>query len=65
MRRSHPGEKEKKFRLDANAFGFIWAGVSNMASYKTNALYNLSTDRKLLVSWQLSGPYVVTKYGSG
>ena len=27
--------------------------------------YCLSTNEKLLVSWQFSGPYGVTKYGSG
>ena len=27
--------------------------------------YCLSTNKKLLVSWQFSGPYGVTKYGSG
>ena len=46
-----------------------------MVSYKTNFSYNLSclqqtyhclsTNKKLLVSWQFSGTYGVTKYGSG
>ena len=27
--------------------------------------YCLSTNKKLLVSWQISGPYGITKYGSG
>ena len=46
-----------------------------MVSYKTNVWYNLScleqtyyclsTNKKLLVSWQFSGPYGVIKYGSG
>ena len=45
-----------------------------MVSYKTNVWYNLSclqqtfyclsSNKKLLVSWQFSGPYGVTKYGS-
>ena len=67
VRRIHPGweEKKKKFRLNSNDFGFIWAGVSNMVSYKTNVWYNFSTNKKLLVSRQFSGPYGVTKYGSG
>ena len=26
--------------------------------------YCLSTNKKLLVSWQFSGPYGITKYGS-
>ena len=48
MRRIHPREEEEeeeeeeKFRLDSDDFGFIWAGVSNMVSYKTNVWYNLS-----------------------
>ena len=75
MRRIHPGLKKKKFRLDSNDFCFIWAGVSNMVSYKTKVWYNLSclsqiyyclsTNKKLLVSWQFSGTYGVTKYSSG
>ena len=46
-----------------------------MVSYKTKVWYNwscleqtyycLSTNKKLLVSWQFSGPYGVIKYGSG
>ena len=46
-----------------------------MVSYKTNLWYNLSyfletyyclsTTKKLPVSWKFSGPYGVTKYGSG
>ena len=35
-------KKKEKSSLDANDFGFIWAGVSNMVSYKTNVWYNLS-----------------------
>ena len=35
-------EKREEFRLDSNDFDFIWAGVSNMVSYKTNIWYNLS-----------------------
>ena len=72
MKRIHPGEKKeekkKEFRLGSNDFDFIWAGVSNMVSYETNVWYNLSclsTNKKLLVSWQFSGPYGVIKYGSG
>ena len=38
---------------------FIWV-VCNKLNY-----YCLSTKKKLLVSWQFSGPYGVTKYGSG
>ena len=37
---AHPLKKE--FRLDSNNSGFIWAGVSNVVSYKTNVWYNLS-----------------------
>ena len=37
-----PRVKLKEFRLDSNDCGFIWAGVSNMVSYKTNVWYNLS-----------------------
>ena len=72
---SIPGKKKKKFCLNWNDSGFIWAGVSNMVSYKTNVWYNLSclqqtyyclnTNKKLLISWQFFGPYGVTKYGSG
>ena len=29
---THPPRVTKKFRLDSNDFGFIWAGVSNMAT---------------------------------
>ena len=38
----HRVKKKEEFRLDSNDFGFIWAGVSNMVSYKTNVWYNLS-----------------------
>ena len=37
MRHIHLGLK-KEFRLDSNDFSFIWAGVSNMVSYKTNVI---------------------------
>ena len=43
---AHPSrvkKKEKKeFHLESNDFGFIWASVSNMVSYKTNVWYKLS-----------------------
>ena len=29
-------KEEKECRLDSNDFGFIWAGISNIVSYKTN-----------------------------
>ena len=69
---------KKEFRLDSNDFGFIWAGVSYMVSYKRNVWYNLllsvvcyeltaiwAPSKKMLVSWQISGPYGITKYASG
>ena len=37
-----PGFKKKECHLNSNDFGFIWAGISNMLSYKTNVWYNLS-----------------------
>ena len=49
-------------------WGFICAGVNFVGGYKWHALFYfscLSTDKKPLVSWQFSGPYGVTKYGSG
>ena len=69
--------RKKGFRLDSNDCGFICAGVKFVGGYKWHALfyllffvtnftyYCLSTNKKLLVSWQFSGPYVVTKHGSG
>ena len=39
---AHPSPVKNEFRLDLNDFGFIWAGVSNMVSYKTNVSYDLS-----------------------
>ena len=39
---AHPPRVKKEFCLDSNDFGFIWAGVSTMVSYKTNDWYNLS-----------------------
>ena len=76
MRRIHPGWK-KEFRLDSNDLGFICAGVNFVGDYKWHALFYLSCcvcnklttvwapTKKLLFSWQFSGPYGVTKYGSG
>ena len=64
MRRIHPGWK-KEFRLDSNDLGFICAGVNFVGSYEWHTLIYLSCLKKRLVSWQLSGPYGVTKYGSG
>ena len=40
--KTHPPQVKKKFCLNSNDFGFIWAGVSNMVSYKTSVWYNLS-----------------------
>ena len=39
---AHPPRVKKEFRLDSNDFRLIWAGVSNMVSYKTNVWYTLS-----------------------
>ena len=64
-------------RLDSDDCGFICAGVNFVGGYKWNALivlfqlYNITNvplfeqQQKLLISWQFSGPYDVTKYGSG
>ena len=62
-------------KLSANDCGFICAGVNFVGGYKWHALFYLSclqqtyycfkTNKKLLVSWQFSGPYGATKYGSG
>ena len=35
-------KKNKKFCLDSDNFGFIWAAISNMVRYKTSIWYNLS-----------------------
>ena len=43
--------KKEEFRLDSNNFGFIWASVSNVVSYKTNVWYNLSCLNKLTNVW--------------
>ena len=63
------------FRLDSNDFGFIFAGVSNVVSYRRNVWYNLSCvlqiycrlsiTEKLFVSWQFLETYGVINYGSG
>ena len=68
-------KEEKEFRLDSNDCGFICAGVNFVGGYKWHALFYLScleqtyycfsTNKKLLVSWQFSGLYGITKYGSG
>ena len=44
---------------------FICAGVNFVVGCKWPALFCLSTNEKLLVCWQFSGTYDVTKYGSG
>ena len=67
-------EREKKKGVpSSNDFAFIYAGVSNVGSYKGNAWYNpscllqtychLSTNEKLSVSWQFFETYGVISYG--
>ena len=67
--------KIKRVRLDSNDFGFIWAGEATRSVMKQMSdimwvVCNKVTTvwaptKKLLISWQFSGPYGVTKYGSG
>ena len=65
-------KKREEFRLDSNDCGFICTGVYFVGGYKWHLVlfefvthHCLSTNKKLLLSWQFSGPYGVTKYGSG
>ena len=73
---AHPPRVKKKFCLDSNDFGFIWAGVATwsvtkqtsdiirVVSNKLTTVWAPTNKQKkqILVSWQFSG---VTKYGSG
>ena len=60
-------KKRKRFRLESNDCGFICAGVNFVGGYKWHTfLFELFvTNWLLLISWQFSGPYCITKYGSG
>ena len=48
---AHPPWVRKVFRLDSNDFGFIWAGISKMFSYKRNVRYNTVVCNKLTTVW--------------
>ena len=66
-----PTPPKEEFRLYSNDCGFICASTNFVGGYKWHALFHLSclqqtfyclsTNKKLLVSWQFSGPYGVTK----
>ena len=74
-------QKQKKFPLDSDDFGFICAGVSNVVSCKRNVggqktktktpaiiwvvCYITTTKENLFVRWPFSETYGVINYGSG